>query len=64
MTGSFSGDVIGRKARITDASGVATMDVICWKQIQPRATFCVEDVAHYLLSYEPADNRQTCGSNY
>jgi len=64
VTGSFSGDVTGRKTRTTDASGVVTLDVVCWKQIQPRATFCVDDVAHYLLSYESADNAETCGSNY
>jgi len=64
VTGAFSGDVTGWKGRTTDASGVAILDTVSWKQIQPRATFCVDDVAHYQLSYEPADNQETCDSNY
>ena len=63
VTGTFSGDVSGQKMRATDASGLATLEIMSWRQSQPRATFCVNNVAHYLFAYEPADNRETCDSN-
>lgn len=64
VIGTFSGDVIGQKMRTTNAAGLATLEVIAWRQAQPRATFCVDSVSHYQFVYEPADNQDTCGSNY
>jgi subtilisin len=64
VIGTFSGDVVGQKMRITDASGLATLEIMAWRQAQPRAAFCVDSVSHYLFVYEPADNQERCGSNY
>jgi len=63
VTGTFSGDVNGRRMGTTDASGLTTLDILAWRRTEPRATFCVDNVMHSVLSYEPADNRQTCDSN-
>jgi subtilisin len=64
VTGTFSGDVNGQRMRSTDASGLATLEILSWKQTQPRATFCVSNVTHSLLTYAPGENRETCDSNY
>jgi subtilisin len=63
VTGTFSGDISGRKMRVTNASGLATLDAMAWRPVAPRVTLCVDDVAHYLSQYEPADNEETCDSN-
>lgn len=63
VTGTFSGDVGGRKAGMTDASGWATLDTRIFRKAQPHVTVCVDHVAHYELEYAPADNEETCDSN-
>jgi subtilisin len=63
VMGTFSGDLSSLKRGATDASGQVAFEMTWWRRTPPRVTFCVDDVSHASLTYEPADNQQTCGSN-
>jgi len=63
VTGVFSGDVHSSdKVRVTDDSGLAVFEVPWLHPTPPHVTFCVEDVTHHTLAYDPAGNEETCDS--
>lgn len=62
VTGTFTGDFNEQHTETTNANGV----VIVTTSVQtknPSYTFCVDDVNHVILWYDPNDNVETC-ENY
>ncbi|MHC4619016.1 MAG: hypothetical protein ACYTEQ_14830 [Planctomycetota bacterium] len=61
VTGIFSGDFSGRYNQTTDAGG--TVLVTTNGQVKnPSYGFCVIDLTHEILAYDPNDNIETCDS--
>ncbi len=62
VTGSFSGDTNqSGLSGVTDASGLAVIEGKKDKNLVS-ITFCVDDVTHATLTYDPTDNVETCDS--
>jgi hypothetical protein len=59
VTGTFSGDAGGTPSAATGANGQATLKVTKTGTIAT-FTFCVNNVAHDSLTYDPAANVETC----
>ncbi|MCP4250382.1 MAG: DUF3466 family protein [bacterium] len=59
VTGTFSGDFNGMPTETTDATGTAVL-ILGPTNGQPVFTFCVNDVVHATLTYDPATNLETC----
>ncbi len=63
VTGTFTGDTVqGPYSADTDATGLAIIEGYNKKDLVS-VTFCVEDVTHPSLTYDPAANVETCDSN-
>ena len=61
VTGTFSGDASGTESGVTGADGEVLLSVLVkGKGAVSTFTFCVEDVTHASLSYDPAANVETC----
>jgi hypothetical protein len=61
VTGTFTGKFNGTITASTDADGVAIL-IIGPKNGSTDFTFCVDDVVHATLFYDPAANQVTCSS--
>ena len=59
VTGTFSGDVSGTQTVTTGADGKATFTITI-KATVTTFTFCVDDVTHASLEYDPGANVETC----
>jgi hypothetical protein len=59
VTGTFSGDVSGTVSGVTDASGEVLLSITI-KATVTTFTFCVDNVTHASLEYNPAANVETC----
>ncbi len=59
VSGTFSGDISGSASGVTDGSGVATLS-IKKKVTVTTFTFCVDNVTHASLTYDPNANVETC----
>ncbi len=57
--GTFSGDVTGSTSAVTNTSGVASLKVTKSGTVTT-FTFCVNNVTHASLTYDPAANVETC----
>jgi hypothetical protein len=57
--GTFSGDVTGSTSAVTNTSGVATLKVTKSGTVTT-FSFCVTNVTHATLTYDPAANVETC----
>jgi hypothetical protein len=62
VEGTFTGDFNESVAAVTDAAGVATLLTTETRKGGIDYTFCVDDVTHATLSYDPAGNAETCDS--
>jgi hypothetical protein len=60
VTGTFTGDLSGSDTLVTDASGVAVFLTVDSKKGGVAIEFCVDDVVHAILPYDPAANAETC----
>ncbi|UCF00242.1 MAG: family 43 glycosylhydrolase [Planctomycetota bacterium] len=61
VTGTFTGDFNETLTETTDDSGVVVLTTTTGFK-QPSYTFCVDNVSHATLSYDPNDNTETCES--
>ncbi|NIM16127.1 MAG: hypothetical protein GTO45_29340 [Candidatus Aminicenantes bacterium] len=61
VTGTFSGDASGSGSGTTGADGEATIKVTITGTISSFG-FCVDNVTHDTLTYDPAANVETCDS--
>jgi hypothetical protein len=61
VTGMFTGSFNETLTETTDGTGVAVITTTT-QQKNPSYTFCVDDVNHATLSYDPNDNLETCDS--
>ena len=59
VTGTFSGDISGTKSGTTGTNGQATLSVTKTGTVTT-FTFCVTNVTHASLTYDPAANVETC----
>lgn len=59
VTGTFSGDVSGTQSGTTGASGEVLLSITI-KSPVTTFTFCVDNVTHSSLTYDPAANVETC----
>ncbi len=62
VTGTFSGDFSETASGDTAGDGTVTLVTSGTKKGGVSFTFCVDDVSHGTLTYDPAANVQTCGS--
>ncbi|MHC4710900.1 MAG: hypothetical protein ACYTA3_10925, partial [Planctomycetota bacterium] len=61
VSGYSFGDVVAQATAVTDATGVATLVLGPQPQGgQPQVWFCVTDVSHATLRYDPTYNVETC----
>jgi hypothetical protein len=61
VTGTFTGPFIEQVIEVTDSDGVAVLTTT-GQVTDPSFTFCVDEVTHSELTYEPTDNIETCDS--
>ena len=61
VTGTFSGDFSETQTGITAPDGTVTLQTVATAKGGISFTFCVDDVTHGTLAYDPASNVQTCG---
>jgi O-glycosyl hydrolase len=62
VTGSFSGDIVETHSGVTNQDGLAIVESNPWTKAVS-VTFCVDEVTHATLTYEPDDNVETCDSS-
>ncbi len=62
VTGTFTGDYSETHMGVTDAGGSVTLVTNATQKGGVSFTFCVDDVTHGTLSYDPASNVQDCAS--
>ncbi len=62
VIGTFTGDYAETVSAVTGGDGVATILTTSTVSGKPHFEFCVDDVTHAELLYEPADNVETCDS--
>jgi hypothetical protein len=61
VTGTFTGPFTEQVIEVTDSDGVAVLTTT-GQVTEPSFTFCVDEVTHAELTYEPTDNIETCDS--
>jgi hypothetical protein len=61
VTGTFTGDFNEQLTETTNGSGVAVITTTTQVK-KPSYAFCVDDVTHATLTYDPNDNIETCCS--
>ena len=61
VTGTFTGDFDETQSGYTDVYGVAVIQTVAAVRA-PEFTFCVDDVTHETLTYDPNDNVVDCNS--
>jgi len=61
VTGIFTGDYIDTVAETTDEYGTVVLTTVAQAR-KPSYTFCVDDVRHDTLTYDPYDDLETCKS--
>ena len=62
VTGTFTGDYAETHMSTTAGGGTAALVTNATKKGNVSLTFCVDDVTHATLAYEPASNAQNCAS--
>jgi beta-glucanase (GH16 family) len=62
VTGTFTGDYAETHMSTTAGGGTAALVTNATKKGNVSFTFCVDDVTHATLAYEPASNAQNCAS--
>jgi parallel beta-helix repeat protein len=62
VTGTFSGDFNETLTGTTDTSGAAVITTTTAQTQRPSYEFCVDDVSHGVLVYDPNNNVETCDS--
>lgn len=62
VAGTFTGSYSEQFTEITDSNGVAVITTSTQVK-KPLYTFCVDNVTHESLTYNPNDNIETCKSN-
>ena len=63
VTGTFSGTFSETQMGVTAGDGTVTLQTTATAKGGVSVTFCVDDVTHATLTYDPGSNVQTCGSN-
>ncbi|MCG8408391.1 MAG: hypothetical protein MI923_24585 [Phycisphaerales bacterium] len=61
VTGSFTGSFNETRSATTNSNGIAVLKTKK-RRWYPSFTFCVDNVTHGTLTYEPGDNVETCDS--
>lgn len=62
VTGTFTGDYSETQMGATAASGDVTLVTMATRKGNVSFEFCVVDVTHATLTYDPAANAQSCGT--
>ncbi|UCF44288.1 MAG: S8 family serine peptidase [Planctomycetota bacterium] len=62
VTGTFTGDFNETLTETTDGNGVAVIRTTTTQSQRPSYEFCVDDVSHGILVYDPNNNVETCDS--
>lgn len=60
VSGTFSGDINESGSAVTDSNGVAVIETTGTARGKFSISFCVDDVTHASLSYDPNANNETC----
>ena len=63
VTGTFSGSISETVSASTDSNGLAVLQTTGTASGRVQLTFCVDDVTHSSLVYDPNANVETCDSN-
>jgi len=63
VSGTFSGTIAESASGVTSGSGLAVIETTGTAKGGVTITFCVDNVTHATLVYDPNANQQTCGNN-
>jgi hypothetical protein len=62
VMGTFTGDYSEVTLNGTNSSGVSVHETVATKKGSVAFTFCVDDVSHGSLTYDPASDAESCPS--
>ena len=64
VTGTYSGSFTGTQAGVTDAAGRVILQTTTTAPNNAKFTFCVNNVTHASLTYNPSANVKTCDNSW